>query len=117
MLRNHVSKNHVAGGTANGATIFDERIALGTMELSGGLRGRINRGQKYIFWHDADGFLQLLGVILGIISDAFPPRIPPEKSTPLHLQRGVTLPVSAEARCRCPRLNPIVRHITVAVER
>jgi len=54
MLRNHVSRYHVAEEAVRGAALFNERIALRSMELGGELQGRIKRDQKYIFEHGAD---------------------------------------------------------------
>ncbi|KAF9649474.1 D-xylulose 5-phosphate/D-fructose 6-phosphate phosphoketolase [Thelephora ganbajun] len=54
MLRNHVSRYHVAGEAVRGAALFNERIALRSMELGGELQGRIKRDQKYIFEYGAD---------------------------------------------------------------
>jgi len=54
MLRNHVSRYHVAGEAVRGAALFNERIALRSMELSGELQGRIKSDHKYILEHGAD---------------------------------------------------------------
>ena len=51
MLRNHVSRYHVAREAIRGAAQFNERIALRSMELSGELQSRVKRDQRYIFKH------------------------------------------------------------------
>ena len=56
MLRNHVSRYHVAVEAVRGAALFNERIALRSMELSGELQGRIKGDHKYIFEHGAGEF-------------------------------------------------------------
>ena len=61
MLRDHVSRYHVAGEAVRGAAIFNERI--GSMELSGELQGKIKRDQKDIFEYGAGEFRRSLGII------------------------------------------------------
>ena len=56
MLRNHVSRYHVAGEAVRGGALFNERIALRSMELGGELQGRIKRDQKYILEHGTGEF-------------------------------------------------------------
>ena len=56
MLRNHVSRYHVAGEAVRGAALFNEHIALRSMELGGEIQGWIKRDQRYIFEHGTGEF-------------------------------------------------------------
>ena len=51
-----MSRYHVAGEAVRGAALFNERIALRSMELGGELQGRVKQDQKYIFEHGAGKF-------------------------------------------------------------
>ena len=63
MLRNHVSRYHVAGEAVRGGALFNERIALRSMELGGELQGRIKSNQKYILEHGTGEFKLFLGIV------------------------------------------------------
>jgi len=71
MLRNHVSRYHVAVEAVRGAAVFNERVALRSMELGGELQGRIKRDQEYIFEQGAGEFFPFLGFVLEFVSYAF----------------------------------------------
>ena len=71
MLRNHVSRYHVAGEAVRGAALFNERIALRSMELGGELQGRIKRDQKFIFEHGVGEFYRSFGVMYELVSYTF----------------------------------------------
>ena len=63
MLRNHVSRYHVAGEAVRGGALFNERIALRSMELGGELQGRIKRDQKCITERGTGEFCRILVAI------------------------------------------------------
>ena len=57
MLRNHVSRYHVAMEAIKGATLANERVALRAMELSSELQSKIKQAQRIIYATGTGAFL------------------------------------------------------------
>ena len=49
MLRNHVSRYHIAMEAVSGAALVNERVALRAMELNSELQSKIKRTQRVIY--------------------------------------------------------------------
>ena len=62
MLRNHVSRYHVAMGAVKGATFVNERVALRAMELNGELQLRIKQAQRVIYATGAGTLSSILSI-------------------------------------------------------
>ena len=101
MLRNHVSRYHVAGEAVRGAALFNERVALRSMELNGELQGRIKSDHKYIVEHGVGEFVYSLSPTLGFfVYISSPLQTPPELMTSPPLA-DLIIPVSHQAKIAC----------------
>ena len=75
MLRNHVSRYHVAMEGVRGATVVNERVALRAMELNSELQSRIKEAQRIIY-ATGTGMLSSTCLTFSVIS--FPLLVDPE---------------------------------------
>jgi len=66
MLRNHVSRYHVAMEGVRGATVVNERVALRAMELNSELQSRIKQARRVIYATGAGALPPILSVLSAI---------------------------------------------------